>query len=224
MLSTINELTCTVCGETKLFNEFKRNKECKSGRVARCKVCVNEQSKEKYHRDNQNARYKHEISRTPEEIKERKLKYNKEYYLKNLNRLHKYSKKYRQENKEEIIGRRRRYYIENREEIKVASSQYRIDNADKIKQYQIDNKPRRRERWLKRYGIDEHQYHEILEKQYYGCAICGRINGDGRLLAVDHNHQTNEVRGLLCHSCNSGIGLLKDDIDLLFMAIDYLED
>lgn len=54
------------------------------------------------------------------------------------------------------------------------------------------------------------------------CPICQNYYGDE--LVLDHNHETEEVRGLLCRNCNSGLGLFKDDIDNFARAIDYLRD
>jgi hypothetical protein len=82
-----------------------------------------------------------------------------------------------------------------------------------------------RERKLKhRYGLTQAQYDEILAEQGGGCAICGKTETDstGRPLSVDHNHRTNEVRGLLCGNCNRALGLFQDDITLLRRAITYL--
>ena len=57
-----------------------------------------------------------------------------------------------------------------------------------------------------------------------GCAICGGVNDPpGRRLAIDHDHVTGQVRGLLCYRCNSAIGLFKDDVTVLRRAILYLE-
>jgi hypothetical protein len=57
-----------------------------------------------------------------------------------------------------------------------------------------------------------------------GCAICARTTGIGRFgqLHIDHDHVTGEVRGVLCHECNTGLGKFKDDPDLLAAAIKYL--
>lgn len=52
------------------------------------------------------------------------------------------------------------------------------------------------------------------------CEICGTTE---RLVA-DHNHDTNEYRGTLCATCNSGIGLMQDSPLLLRNALEYLED
>lgn len=75
----------------------------------------------------------------------------------------------------------------------------------------------------KKYNLTVSQYQEILEKQDYKCAICG-IKNTTRKLAIDHNHATKEVRGLLCNNCNRGIGHLKDSITNLQKAIEYLQE
>jgi hypothetical protein len=78
----------------------------------------------------------------------------------------------------------------------------------------------------KRAGIKDmtyERYLKMLEDQNYCCAICS-IHKDlvKRQLAVDHNHDTGEVRGLLCDACNGGIGKLKDSATILLKAIKYL--
>lgn len=75
------------------------------------------------------------------------------------------------------------------------------------------------------HGVDylaEAEYQAILQKQGGGCAICQGLNEDGRRLAVDHNHDTGLIRGLLCGSCNLGLGKLGDDLEGVERAIDYL--
>jgi len=82
-----------------------------------------------------------------------------------------------------------------------------------------------RERNLKKsFGIGIAQYNELLSAQGGLCAICGSDTCvTGRNLAVDHNHVTGKIRGLLCHPCNTAIGLLRDDKETLLKAIMYLE-
>lgn len=74
-----------------------------------------------------------------------------------------------------------------------------------------------------KYGITMQEYEELLKKQDYRCAICGSYNKTReRRLAVDHSHETGKVRGLLCGSCNVGIGSLKEDKQIFENAIEYL--
>lgn len=78
----------------------------------------------------------------------------------------------------------------------------------------------------KAYGIGTREYNAILRAQGGRCAICGRRPGKRRL-AVDHDHHTGEVRGLLCASgdygCNKGLGYFNDDVEILRRAVAYLE-
>jgi hypothetical protein len=69
------------------------------------------------------------------------------------------------------------------------------------------------------YGITLDDYKSLCEKQGFRCKICKRKTE----LFVDHNHKTDEVRGLLCRKCNLGIGYLEDNIDSLISAIKYLQ-
>jgi len=65
---------------------------------------------------------------------------------------------------------------------------------------------------------------DLLEEQNNSCAICGINAGElNKKLSVDHNHETNQVRGLLCNSCNLGLGQFKDSVVFLSYAIEYLE-
>lgn len=74
------------------------------------------------------------------------------------------------------------------------------------------------------YGLDLEDYEKILKFQNNVCYICQR-NDFRYSLAVDHNHNTGEVRGLLCKGCNRDLlGALHDNIDALKRAIDYLEN
>ena len=54
----------------------------------------------------------------------------------------------------------------------------------------------------KRYGITIEEYDALLESQNFGCAICKMPCPTGKRLAVDHDHHTGEIRGLLCYRCN----------------------
>jgi len=85
-----------------------------------------------------------------------------------------------------------------------------------------DNK--RNNQYLKRYKITLDDYEKMLKIQNYCCAICTiHISELSSRLHVDHCHNTNKVRGLLCYNCNSGIGRFKDDESLLIKAADYIK-
>lgn len=85
------------------------------------------------------------------------------------------------------------------------------------------------QRLMRTYGVTAEQLEAMREAQGDRCAIClqPETKIDHRyntvcLLAVDHDHETGEVRGLLCDKCNRGIGLLQEDADNLRRAADYL--
>lgn len=72
------------------------------------------------------------------------------------------------------------------------------------------------------YGISLVEFNEMLKAQRGGCAVCkGPANGRGTF-HVDHDHKTGAVRGLLCHSCNCALGLMKEDVKLLKKLIKYI--
>lgn len=73
-----------------------------------------------------------------------------------------------------------------------------------------------------RYGITAEQWEEKLAQQGGVCAICKKVDPRGRRLSVDHCHTTGQVRGLLCDRCNTLLGRVDDDRDILISAADYL--
>jgi len=76
-----------------------------------------------------------------------------------------------------------------------------------------------------RFGLSKDEYEELLGQQNYQCAICDiDIENCSRDFAVDHDHSTGKVRGLLCSSCNTGLGQFKDSIVNLQSAIRYLKE
>ena len=67
---------------------------------------------------------------------------------------------------------------------------------------------------LKRYGLTPTEHNSLIEKQGNRCAIC-LASPITRQLSIDHNHRTNEVRGLLCGKCNAMLGMANDDPSIL---------
>lgn len=73
-----------------------------------------------------------------------------------------------------------------------------------------------------KYGLDLDEYNTLLEEQDGVCAICGDECPIHEHLSVDHDHETGEVRGLLCAHCNRMLGSARDDITVLARGIEYL--
>lgn len=70
------------------------------------------------------------------------------------------------------------------------------------------------------YGITLEQFEEMLAEQKNLCAICSKPFN--KTADVDHNHQTGEVRALLHSSCNTALGLVKEDVQVLHGMISYI--
>jgi hypothetical protein len=82
----------------------------------------------------------------------------------------------------------------------------------------------RRNNWKKK-GIDVAEAEALLSAHNNGhCEICGgRSPGGAGGWHVDHDHKTGKVRGVLCSNCNRALGYFQDDVDVLRMAVGYLE-
>lgn len=76
----------------------------------------------------------------------------------------------------------------------------------------------RRYHLRKRYGIEPEQFDGLVAEQGGICAICR----EAAPTHLDHDHETGRVRGVLCVSCNNGLGLFRDDIARLRQALNYL--
>lgn len=77
---------------------------------------------------------------------------------------------------------------------------------------------------LKKFNLTEDEYRDFQDNQKGMCAICGisLVTPDRINPCIDHNHKTEEVRGLLCQKCNSGLGNFNDSPSQLIKAYEYL--
>ena len=73
----------------------------------------------------------------------------------------------------------------------------------------------------KKFGLTVEAYDVLDRQQNHVCAICH--TRQKRRLAIDHDHETGIVRGLLCDLCNRGLGYFKDVPERLRLAAEYLE-
>ena len=107
----------------------------------------------------------------------------------------------------------KKYYIKNKQRIKNRQDKWRKKNSKR-------SEDRRMQRV---YGITIEDYNIMFFKQEGKCAICGVHQSDlHKSLCIDHNHETGNVRALLCDKCNRGLGSFNDSVDLLNKAKEYL--
>ncbi len=99
------------------------------------------------------------------------------------------------------------------------------------REWSQENAKRHRDRAIqRRYGISGDEYRKMQAKQNNLCAVCNNPETTKkpssdlvRDLAIDHCHKTGKVRELLCSGCNTILGRVKEDIHVLYAAIDYLK-
>lgn len=105
-------------------------------------------------------------------------------------------------------------YQSNKEARRKSHKDWRLRNPERLRGYFLKSE----------YGITSEEYVALYETQDGVCAICSLPERKLPTLAVDHDHVTGKIRGLLCSSCNLGIGHFKDDVGLLRNASNYLEN
>lgn len=161
--------------------------------------------------------------------------YKKEWYLKNREKSIQKNKEWRNNNIEHNREYQKEYRDSHKDAIKILKHEWYLENKEtsikKNKKWVKLNPDRKRNNDLKSlFGITLEDYNRMLKEQKCVCAICGkeetevdkRINKK-RNLAVDHDHQTEKVRGLLCGKCNKMLGLVNDNPKILLNAINYLK-
>lgn len=150
--------------------------------------------------------------------KEYKKQYDREYYLKNLE-------------KKKVNALK--YALEHKSDKKEYDKKYRLINSDKVLVEKAIRKASgksyieaRRSMLKRKYNISLEEYDNMLLKQEGKCKICGSIKSEHKssVLYVDHCHTTGNIRGLLCHHCNYGLGGFRDNQDFLLSAINYLKE
>ena len=114
----------------------------------------------------------------------------------------------------------RQYREKNKEKLYEYNKMLSEKNSEHLKEYQKNYYSSKQK--YKRYGIDREEYESLIHKQNNKCLICDVSFNDENEIRIDHDHNTNIVRGLLCHHCNCGLGHFKDDTNVLTKAINYL--
>lgn len=122
-----------------------------------------------------------------------------------------YNRDYRERNRPQLLEKQARYREENRERLR--EEQRELSKRGYHRNYHL----------VRTYGITAEQFDRMAYEQGYVCAACGEPeqskNGH---LHVDHDHETGQIRGLLCQRCNTAIGQAGDDPERLVKLSAYL--
>lgn len=156
----------------------------------------------------------------------------KEYHRSHKKEDKEYRKKYHEAHKEKRNKESREWKKNHKEKCKIDRRNYRIKNKDKENelrnQWRVTHKDKARDTVLKyNYGITLKQFNEMLSEQNNRCGVCNEIFTGVYPFTptIDHIHDENrKIRGLLCNKCNSAMGLLKDDPELIIRAIEWVNN
>lgn len=131
-----------------------------------------------------------------------------------------------------VAPMQREYYLKNRDKKLKRAREYRNKHRERINFLQRkrlrENLLARRENisklLMRNYGINLEFKEKLLEFQRGRCDICDCVLKNTSSAFVDHDHDTGFIRGLLCKHCNSAIGLLKEDYQIMKRAIEYIDE
>ena len=144
----------------------------------------------------------------------------------NKEEIKRYYKQYYKDNKEKIDRRTTKWYKNNVEKAREYMKQYCKNHREEKKKYDKEHKEElkeyRTQYYIKKlYGLSHEGWLKLYKNQDGRCAICKKLFEKPSDACVDHNHKTDEVRGLLCKNCNFGLGYFNDDLEIVKEAINY---
>jgi hypothetical protein len=123
---------------------------------------------------------------------------------------------YRTTHRKEIAAWNKIYYATHKKEIDARNKAY----------YHAHKKERAVKRWTyhvqSKYKLSKTDFETMFNNQNNVCAICKKANWNGKKPFIDHDHKSGKVRGILCHSCNIAMGLLKENPSIMREMINYL--
>ena len=138
-----------------------------------------------------------------EEKKEANRKYCREYYKKNKKRMLEHTRKWNENNKERMEEYRKKYYKKNKEKIKEYWRDYQQKNPDAYRNTSLKAN----------YGITLEDRNRMIEEQDGYCknpfCLVKLSDIPERHVHVDHDHKTGEIRGIMCHECNTNLGKIE---------------
>jgi len=223
---------CSKCGKELLVTEeyFYIRKDSKDGFRNDCKECY-----KKYYRRIGKKRYYEKNNKIKKERKYQNRKWLKHQYI-DLNKTAREISKQCKCNENTIGIWLRKFKIITEKEgyicemcgnpfiphkKSVTTQKYCNRNCTRKHYYSTrrGSRSRKNSKLKREYGITIEEYDKIVRIQKKRCKICG---SEVEILYIDHNHKTDEIRGLLCHNCNISLGLLKDNPMILYNCIKYL--
>ena len=191
------EKACCICKIKKPITEFHKLRNNKSGYRGCCKSC-------------------------------RKLMSEK-HYLKNKERIDNKQKEYVNNNHEKILLHQKDYHSRNKEKVNLKHREWHMKNkklvSDRHKLYAKINPSYNKTRSLKNlYGITFEQKNQMIIDQNGLCGCCEKPLGIiSRNIHTDHDHDSKIVRKILCKSCNSALGFVKEDINVALKLVEYIK-
>jgi len=191
---------CNKCNVEKLLKDFYTSEILKCGYASTCKICESKRVRN----------YFQQVKQQPKTH----IKYKTCNICREKKSISQFSK-----NKTRLDG----YCLRCKTCYSLKNTGYR--NKNKQRNLIAFNHKNRMHSKKRDYGILEYEIQEKMNQQRGGCAICECDLGTlERQYHIDHNHNTNQVRGLLCSSCNTLLGAAKEQEKILFKAITYLND
>lgn len=145
--------------------------------------------------------------------KEELSQYNKAYAQANKARLEPKKKAYRDANKARLVPYHKNYRASNKARIALRDKAFREANRERLRIQRIESKYN---------GFTWEAWEAMFQAQGGQCAICSKKLARNKETTVDHNHATGQVRGLLCHDCNLGLGKFQDSPKFLLSAYQYV--
>ena len=206
---------CSRCGETKPLDGFHRSKNRPNGRHPQCKICRSWIGREAALAKNDKRRERVELMSAG---KQRCTSCEGVYPLDEF-----------YPNQKSLTGRKSQcipcYSAVGKAYRETPEAKERARRKKEARFKKDPEGHREAARWAavkSKYGITREDYDLLLASQGGACAICRDRPKANKRLYVDHDHDTGVVRGLLCHPCNTGLGMFKDDSSILVAAAGYL--
>lgn len=151
-----------------------------------------------------------------EEKYKNQLAASRAWKLRNKEKVAQYSLIWNEANKQLKKELKKKWDLVNIEHRKEYAKKFKTKNPDYYKRKHLSYC----------YGIPLEEYDRMLHNQNGRCAVCGKHADEThrKRLFVDHSHATGKIRSLLCQQCNTALGMVSEDKDILFALVAYLDE